>query len=147
MLKAKLKKFDKELKEFFNKIDLSKHPYFTKGVFRGILICLILFGIYFYVSVGGLNALWWECEADICKNPCVPCVFNETRLYCIEETPLIKEVCGEYWDKNIILSRGEIIGAKPSFQVLYSKWLCLLILLIGLLINHLIWWYKYGRYE
>lgn len=151
--KMKLKK----LNQLHNKINLNKlfPNYFNKNIFRGVIILLIIFTIYVYVSEGyTLKFVYAECPEDSlrdCNNPFYICpvsgeynIYNYERDDCIINETIPKEVrplCNAGACNNEYLKPGEIIGNKPSFFVLNYNLICLLLVGMAFLTNHL--YYKY----
>jgi len=107
--------------------------YFYKNVFRGVVVLMILFTIFVYMSNGGLKFNYVECPAST-ETFCEYYQMNYT---------------GDAWEqKPIIMQPGEYIdlGRVPNYWAKNYNKICLLMVLVGFIINHLVYFIKERKF-
>ena len=135
-----LKEIKRKIDKLANHLDLSKYRYFTKKVFRGVLVFAFIITFGALVSNNfNLRAEWFECVGETCINPCIPCGIFPSDKPCMVETPDMVALCGTYWDNETLLTNGDIIGNKPGFLMLHYNTIISIIVILGFLINHIIY--------
>lgn len=148
-------KIKEALKEIQDAIDLSKRfpGYFDKRIFRGVVIIMLLFTfIVFWSENFQFRFIYAECNKDVaCNNPFYICPkgldytnpFLQADCMPIESVPKeLIPLCNTGVCYNQYLEPHQVIGHKPNALVLWYNQICLLMVALGFLINHLK--YKWG---
>jgi len=162
-LKKKLTTIKKKLEEIQREADLTrKFPgYFTKPIFQGVIIAMLLFTLFIYIGEHGqLTFIYAECPKDSltsCDNPFYICpisnndygAYNPVINNCMPKDQIpdkIKPLCDAGLCENKSLYPGEVIGYKPGFLVMNYNTICLIMVLFAFLINDIKYrWLKNGR--
>lgn len=142
-----MKKIKEQLDKLQDTLDLKKifPGYFDKKIFRGVIILMVIFTAYILFSTNfKISYVYAECPENNnieCGNPFYVC--NEGEIFnCIPKDSIpkpIKPLCYEGFCNNKTLQIGQVIGEKPSFIVKNYNILCLLIVLAGFLVNHIVY--------
>jgi hypothetical protein len=148
-----------KLKELQEALDLTKKfpGYFDKRIFRFAIGFMIMFTLILIFYEGRINFVYASCpdnSKEDCVNPFYICNAQEEKnplltydCVPIEQLPKqIKELClKNNTCEQRFLVPGQTIGDKPSFFVLNYNFICLLIVALAFLLNHL--YYKFMKWK
>jgi hypothetical protein len=135
-------------------INLSKKfpGYFNKWILKGVFVlCLILYILVLYLNNWIPYSVYVECNSTFgCDNPFVVCEYPAyPGIY--QKEPL-KQSCSnsslcslypQYCSRSR-MEPGEVIG-KRSFFIDHFDMICLSLVALAFMINHLLWRVKNGK--
>lgn len=127
------------IKAFFDDIDMSKkYPnYFNKPLIQfSFIICLILISLAFVFNGYSLQYFYSECQ-DI--NGCINPLYICNDLHCMKT-----EACDKYGCTSQYMQYKETIGKENKF-IQYVNGICLIIVTIAFIFNHIEYRRKYGK--
>jgi quinol-cytochrome oxidoreductase complex cytochrome b subunit len=122
----------KPLKE--NKLDINKvfPEYINKWIFRGVILVMILFTYFVFVSNGGTLVFnYVDCPITAptsCYNSAYQPLASPDSCLSLENIPI-----------------GESCGKKPNFWAVYYNLICMLFVVFGFLFNHLFYFLRSGN--